>query len=118
LTIFEYPSESVAVERSARLGKVPGAFVRAERRSVGIILDPADQRQAEELLRGIDYVQDQEVDFDPFLTDDLTLDGGISTILAGGLVGLLGGILHYLVRWHNGIPQPPLGLELPASMSR
>ena len=118
-TIFEYLSESVAVERSALFEKVPGALVRTEGRSVGIILDPTDRRHAEELLRGFDYVQTQEVEFDPvFLTDDFTLDGGISTILAGGLVGLLVGILHYHVRWRNGIPQPPLGLYIPAAAAR
>jgi len=116
-TIFEYPSGEAALERVTLLKHIPGAFVRIEGRSVGVILDPPDRETADELLHGIDYIDNQsQVIFDPICDGDvLTFEGGINTVLAGWVVGLLLGIPRYLVRWHSGIPGSLLRLHISSS---
>jgi hypothetical protein len=115
LTVFEYPAASTALERVRRLEETSRALVRAEGRSVGVIIDPVDRQEAEKLLHGIDREPNGEaVGWDPrSMTDGpLTLGDGIGAMLVGALIGILLAVPRYLVRWHNGIPDGPLRLRI------
>jgi hypothetical protein len=115
LTVFEYPSSNAALDQATRLGKISGAPVKVEGRSVGVILDPRDRQDAEKLLGAIDRIPDgAAVGWDPRSVSDapLTLEGGIGAMLVGALVGIIFAVPRYLVRWHNGIPEVPLGLRI------
>jgi hypothetical protein len=115
LTVFEYPSADVALERATQLQRINGALVRAEGKSVGVILDPTDRGEAEKLLHGIDRASNGEaVEWDPTSMTDgpLTLAGGMGAMLVGALIGILLAVPRYLVRWRNGIPETHLGLRI------
>ena len=115
LTVFEYRSADTALERASQFERIRGAFVRVEGRSVGVILDPSDRQDAEGLLRGIDRTPERTtVGWDPRTDVDgpLTLEGGIGAMLVGALLGLVFAVPRYLVRWHEGIPEVPLGLRI------
>jgi hypothetical protein len=115
LTVFEYPSVNAAIQQAAYFERIRGALVRVEGKSVGVILDPVDGREAEGLLHGIDYTSNREVvGWDPrFISDPpLTVEGGIGAMLAGALIGLILAVPRYLVRWKNGIPEAVLKLRI------
>jgi hypothetical protein len=114
--VFTYPVATMAIERSDAFSKLPGAFVRVGGKRVGVIFNPADQKEAAELLNDLDYDVPRrgEIGWDPRFDGYgvLMIEGGIGTVFWGAALGLLVGTLGYRARWRNGIPDRLLALRL------
>ena len=110
--VLEYPSPGVAQERYTAFRSLPGARARLANRKVGVIFYPTHVEEADELLADIEYDRNAAISFDPYVTDEVTFDGAMATVVAGSLLGCLIAVLRRLARWGKGIPDRTIALHL------
>ena len=116
--VFTYRTELEAQNRAGAFRALPGADVRLRGRSLAVIFYPFDREEAEELLDDAPSTgattESGLVGWDPTnLTDrPMTLDGGISTVWVGYLLGALIAFFRGLVRWPKGIQDRTISLRL------
>lgn len=112
--VFEYPSTELAKEQFKAFRVLPGARARLTGRRIGVVLDAASKKEAEQLLEDIASEEERPISFDPMSDgDSMTIEDTLSSILSASVVmGFLIGIFRHFSRWSSGIPDHTIALHI------
>jgi hypothetical protein len=116
--VFEYPTEREAQDRAQAFRALPGADVRLAGRRIGVIFNPIDREEADELLDDLTYTgsatENVSIRWDPaYLTDGpMTLGGGMAGVFGGYALGATIALFRLLAGWREGIQDRTISLHL------
>jgi hypothetical protein len=119
LTIFDYPTPQIAMQKVEEFAKLPGAMARRTGPMVAVVLSPTDPDAAERLISLVRYqpeiILNERVSTKKDNIGDLVINAFILCGLIGGIcigAGIAMGGYRYLVRRFRKGPDPDAMITL------